>query len=454
MSDEAEAPKKPFRILALTATNVLRLSAVALDLGEGMTVIGGANGAGKSSVLGSVAMAINGADSSCQEPIRKGEESASVVLDLGDIIVERKWDAGKPSRLTVSSKEGAVYKSPQAILDRLRGAVGIDVLAWLRLKPRDQLEQLQKLVGLDLSPLNEKRANLYAERATVNKSVTALGVRFAEAPQHPEAPAELVSAADLLAEMERRERHNADVRKLRADAGVMEAARDVAAKAVAQADAEIVNLERALADARTRRLERIATHEAATGEATKMRGIADAAAESDVAAVRAQLGECEAINQRVRENAARAALGLELNAAKAASAALTSTIEGIDAEKAAALAAAPFPVPGLGFGDAGVTYQGVPFEQASSGERLRVAMAMAIASAGRLHCLLLNDASLLDDAGIALVAEMAEAAGMQILMERVGEGAECQVIIEEGAVKEVRPRKAKAAAGTPDLFAK
>ncbi|NGZ99664.1 hypothetical protein G5V59_02720 [Nocardioides sp. W3-2-3] len=46
--------------------------------------------------------------------------------------------------------------------------------------------------------------------------------------------------------------------------------------------------------------------------------------------------------------------------------------------KADALAKATFPVDGLGFDDDGVTYQGVPFAQASSAEQIRVSLAMAM----------------------------------------------------------------------------
>jgi hypothetical protein len=77
----------------------------------------------------------------------------------------------------------------------------------------------------------------------------------------------------------------------------------------------------------------------------------------------------------------------------------------------------------------------VPFAQGSSAEQLRVSVAMGLAMNPRLGVLLIRDASLLDDDSMAIVAEMAATANAQVWLERVGDGAECSVVIEDGSVR-------------------
>ena len=82
-----------------------------------------------------------------KKPIRKGEKSAKVVLDLGDLIVERKFTE-KGSYLAVTNKEGLKYPNPQKVLDALCGKLTFDPLEFARQKPEDQAKTLAALVGL------------------------------------------------------------------------------------------------------------------------------------------------------------------------------------------------------------------------------------------------------------------------------------------------------------------
>jgi hypothetical protein len=93
----------------------------------------------------------------------------------------------------------------------------------------------------------------------------------------------------------------------------------------------------------------------------------------------------------------------------------------------------------FGFGEDGITFNGLPFEQASSAEQLRVAVAMGLALNPTLRVLLIRDGSLLDAENLGMVAEMAAEADAQVWIERVGEGDECAVVIEDGHVAEKEP---------------
>lgn len=447
---------RPLTILELTASNVKRLRAVHIKPDGAAVVLGGKNGQGKSSVLDAIQMALGGKDSAPRVPVRKGEEKAEIVCDLGEIIVRRTFTAEGGTSLTVSSREGARFPSPQAMLDRLTGQLTFDPLAFSRMAPAEQSETLRRMVGLDFTALDEERAQVYAQRADVNRDGKAMAARFATMPVHADAPAAEVSSAAILAEQEKATSDAAfraaqvnDVR--RANDSVRRRATDAeeAAKRHEQATYR-ADQEASDAEAEAQRWAKIAHDKRAAvaglaeqerqakRAAVDLRKQADAlidlpdAAPVNLTAFRARLAEVESTNAKVRANAARAAAEESLNAKRAESARLTARIDAIDKEKAAAIQAAAMPVPGLGFDSDGVTLDGLPFEQASQAQQLRVSVAMGFAMNPRLRVLLIRDASLLDTESLAMVTKMAEDAGAQVWMERVEQDGATTVLIEDG----------------------
>lgn len=166
----------------------------------------------------------------------------------------------------------------------------------------------------------------------------------------------------------------------------------------------------------------------------------------DTAALLERIRGAEAINRQVRENHERQAVAAEHGVADRQSGELTTQIEAVDQQKAEAIAAARMPVQGLGFDAVGVvTLNGLPLDQASAAERLRVSVAIGLAMNPRLRVLLIRDASLLDRASMRLVADMARQAGAQLWVERVEVDEQATVLIEDGQV--VEPGERQAAAG-------
>jgi len=106
----------------------------------------------------------------------------------------------------------------------------------------------------------------------------------------------------------------------------------------------------------------------------------------------------------------------------------------LDKTKAAALAKAKFPVDGLGFDDSGVTYQNVPFDQASSAEQIRVSLGMAIALNPKLRVIRILDGSLLDDDNLKMISDAAAEHDFQVWIERVGDNGSVGIVIEDGQV--------------------
>lgn len=430
----------PLRIVKLEASNVKRLTAVAIEPDGAVVVIGGKNGAGKSSVLDSIAYALGGKELLCERPLRAGAEKGHVEVDLGDLVVRRTFTAAGGGTLTVGNKDGAVYKSPQALLDRLVGRLSFDPLEFARMDPRAQTDALRALVGLDFAEIDRQRAGFYEERTAVNRAAAQLKARLAAMPKH-DAPAEEVSVSDLVAELEAAEatRRAAEDAEEHAEG----CARGVAAyeAAVAAAEKRLAELEREIHSTRIV-LDRERAGLAAERESERKAGAAAKAAAKaivDPAPIRARIAEADGINRKVRANVEREACAADLEATTAEAERLSREIATLDAAKANALAATKFPVEGLSFDAGGVLFNGIPFAQASSAEQIRVSVAMGLAMNPRLRVLLIRDGSLLDDDAMRTLAEMAEAAGAQVWLERVGDGAECQVVIEDGHVRGEAP---------------
>lgn len=396
------------KIIKLTAENVKRLRAVEIDPDDTMQVISGRNAQGKTSVLDAIWLALGGGTASrgTARPIRDGEEQASVTLDLGDLTVTRVWKGDKTS-LTVTSADGSKYSGPQGVLDALVGRLSFDPLAFTNLSAREQREALLDLVDLDvdLADIDARRRRAFDERTEAGRQAKALG---AGAAPDPSLPREEVSAGDLIDQ----------ITSVTTLASVQQRQRD-----------DVVRLEQDVCDLEKRLVAARADLETARATCATHQTL------PDVEGLRAQLAQTEDTNRRIRDNNALRQAATLRGRRQAEYAALTDRIEALDAEKAAALARASFPVDGLGFDEDGVTYQGVPFAQASSAEQIRVSLAMAMALNPRLRVIRILDGSLLDADNLALIREMAADRDYQVWVERVADGSGMGVVIEDGQVQ-------------------
>lgn len=425
------------KIVRLTAENVKRLVAVEIAPDGNVVVIAGKNGQGKTSVLDSIWYALGGGPAArgTSKPIRDGQDHAQVTLDLGEIVVTRKWQDGAKSTLTVESKDGARFTSPQAMLDALVGRLSFDPLAFAQQDERTQLTSLLELVELpfDLDELDGQRRGLYEKRTDVGRTGKQLDGQLRGMPKPAEGcPTELVDVAALVeAHAGARARRQArDTAALRADGLKAEAER---------AGAAVVEIEAALGAARAR-LEAAARAEHAARK--------DVPAEDtipDIEAIEQQLADAENVNADVRYAAERARVAERLAEVRGEYDELTTAIEAVDERKAAGVAAATMPIDGLAFDESGVTYKGHPFKQCSAAEQLRVSLAMAMAMNPKIRVVRITDGSLLDSDNMRLIEEMASAADYQVWIERVDESGHVGVVIEDGSVASVNGKPAKAA---------
>jgi len=394
------------KIISLTAENVKRLRAVEITPDGNIVTITGRNAQGKTSVLDAIWLALGGGTASkgTIRPIRDGEEKASVRLDLGDLVVTRTW-TGDKTALTVTAADGARYTSPQGVLDALVGRLSFDPLEFTRLSPRDQVTALLDLVNLDvdLGDLAHARQVAFDHRTDIGRQGKALG----EIPAlHPGLPEQEQSASAIITELRAAEDANRDL--------------SIAEISRGNLTGRIAELERELSTAR-------GSLKAAESTLAKHPLI-------DTAEIEARLAGVEKSNVLIRENVDRVRRVGERDRLRADYDRFTATLDGLDKTRTDALAAATFPVDGLGFDDDGVTYQGVPFSQASSAEQIRVSLAMAMALNPKLRVIRILDGSLLDLDNLSLIAEMAKDNDFQVWIERVSDASGVGVVIEDGSV--------------------
>jgi predicted ATP-dependent endonuclease of OLD family len=409
------------RILRLQAENVKKLRVVEITPEGNVVHLTGPNGAGKSSVLDAIWMALAGAKAIPSHPVREGEESARIRLDLGELIVTRKFKRDGASTLTVESAEGARFPSPQAMLDSLVGSLAFDPLAFARMEPRAQLEALRKLVPLeeDVDALDRANQADYQTRTERNRLAKELEAQIAAIPVDPNLPATPVDEAALLQRMESAAQHNGQLEQRKTKRAAL-------AESIAARRQEAAEL-RARADALCR---------AADEDQAKLDRAEALPDPIDTAELRRAIERAREINRNAETQQRKDALATRLAQVLMDAERLTQQMAERTARKQAAIAAAPMTVEGLGFGEGEVLYQGLPLAQASSAEQLRVSVAIAMAANPKLRVLRVKDGGLLDEASLALLAGMAEAHDYQVWIETAGTHRP-GIVMEDGAVKQL-----------------
>lgn len=399
----------PQTIIGMHAENVMRIGLVDLKPdATGAIVIGGQNEAGKSSLINSIMFALGGASSMPERPVREGRKESVIELTTQNLNIRRLIKPDGSTRVEVTGKDGLGLGTGQAVLDCLFTDLTFDPLAFLRMKPAEQVEALRSMTGLDFTVLESKRLELYEKRRLVNADHDRVKARLASIPEIPkDTPAQEQSMSTLAAEVEKA----TQLHTLRAD--ILRKAGEL--KLGLKRWAEMAGAR--LRD--TELLDEIAS---------------DMPMGPDPDKARAALANAEATNRHVRNKLEAAKLKEEADKLERQSKNLTFEMDEIDAEKDKRTKAAKLPVDGLAFDASRLLYKGLPFEQASYAVKLKVSFGMAMAMNPKLRICLIRDGAMLDDKNRAALIEMAKEAKAQVWLEIVGEKG-ATVIMEDGAVK-------------------
>jgi len=426
--------KAPLKIIELRAENVKRLKAVRVKPDSSLIIVGGRNGAGKSSLLDSIAYALGGKDLCPTKPIRDGEERGYVYVDLGELTIERTWTEGH-SYLTVKNREGFEAKSPQALLDKLIGPLAFDPLAYMQMSTKDQATTLMKLVGLDFSELNTKRTELYDSRRLVGRDLKALLARFESSTKYEDVPDEPIFVSDLMEKLHQQEEHNRSNEEKRAELASMRTQLKDLQNQRVQTEIKIKELNQQLVKLNESLSEQIEwIHAFVADGKTKAEEVAKLV-DFPLDDIRTKIQTSDEINEKVRSNEQYEKLNIQVKQLDKQVQEATTHIDKIDTEKEQKLSKAKFPIKGLAFDDEGVTYNKIPFKQASQAEALRISVAMGLAMNPKLRVMLIRDGSLLDEKNLELIRQMAEENDAQIWLERVAKkGDQVSIMIEDGSI--------------------
>ena len=417
--------QQPMHIVRLTAQNTLNMSAIDVELNNGTVVISGKNGAGKSNFLKAIEFALDGKVlSRTVEPVKHGETSGKVVLDLGDITVTRSF-TNERSSLQISNSEGMVFKSPQAMLDKFRGHIGFDPLEFANLDAKQQKETLLKLceIPVDLDKMDADRKTIFQHRTDLNRQIKSLTAQKDAISPHTELPDIEEDSTELMTKYQQAlTLQNQDDNAKQAIETMDQAIRQKHEK-VQLMQEQMNRISQEIIDLSKRKIE-IDLH--------RQNNIPP-----DPELFKLKLARIQETNRMIREKqTCNKLIGDILELQKQTSEA-TMQIEAIDAEKTSVIENANMPVPGLGFDETGVTFEGLPLSQRSDGEKIRISIGIGMAINPTLKTLWITDASLLDDDSIAEVSKMAEEHGYQLFLEKVDSSGKMGIYIEDGEVKKV-----------------
>lgn len=413
------------KINSLELENVKRVKAVKLEPAQsGLTIVGGRNGQGKTSVLDAISWALGGNRLKPSQPHREGSATdpyLHVELTNG-LIVERK---GKTSALKVIDPAG--NKSGQNLLDQFIEALALDLPKFMESTSKEKAQTLLQIIGVGdyLFELEAKEDKLFNQRTSIGQMERQKRGAAEEMEFYHDAPAEPVSAAELIQQQQEILARNGENQRKRERVNDIEAA-----LASTEHDAQ------ALADRISELAEQLSQKNAEIDrlheELVTAKKSAAALQDESTAEIEASIAAIDETNAKVRTNAARAMAMKDADELKEQYEDLTREIESIRADKMALLADAKLPLDGLTVEKGELVYNGNAWDCMSGSDQLRVATAIVRALKPECGFVLVDKLEQFDPQTLQEFGAWAESQDLQIIGTRVSTGDECSIVIEDG----------------------
>lgn len=416
-------------IISLTVENIKKIRAVTIRPHGGFVEITGRNGQGKSTVLDAIWWALKGKDNIQAAPIRNGEKSGKITLELQDYLVERTFRRNElgddyTTKITVTTKDKARMSSPQAVLDGFTGMLGFDPLAFMRQTPKEQYDTLRGLCRLevDVEELDRQYKELFAQRTEINRDVKVCQARLSNMQIPDNAPTERVDVAVLVDKVNEINAANSAVQQKQRMRQTLLADNVRRGDETARLKARLAEIERET--------------EQANGQIKAITEYLQGHKIQDASVYSEKIKQAEQINSIMDLRDNRALEEKALRTAQKTADDLTAQMQGLQERKRAAIESAKLPVTGLEFGEGELLLNGVPLAQLSAAEQLKLSMDIAMAENPKLRVILLKDASLLDAQSMDYIRQRAEAEGYQVWAERVASEGAVGFVIEDGELKQ------------------
>ena len=406
------------KITQFEAENVKRIKALTLTPeATGLTVIGGRNNQGKTSALDAIMWALGGERYRPSHAKRDGSllpPRMKVKLNNG-VVAER---TGKNSDLKVTDATGK--RAGQTLLNSFIEQFALDLPKFLSSTPKEKAQILLGVIGLQeqVTALEQKEQELYNERRAVGQIADQKAKYAKELPEYPEAPAEPVSAYELIRRQQAILAQNGENQRKRERAVSLAAERDRLGKELALLEERYKAV---CADCETAAKDALDLLDEATDE------------------LEASIRDIEATNAKVRTNQDKARAEAEARDYGDRYTLLTEEIEAVRKEKRDLLQGADLPLPGLSVEDGALTYQGQPWDCMSGSDQLKVSAAIVRALNPECGFVLLDKLEQMDLETLREFGAWMESEGLQGIATRVSTGGECSIIIEDGTAVEAEP---------------
>jgi DNA repair exonuclease SbcCD ATPase subunit len=432
------------QVIKYEAHNVLGVKDIKFDLaGRHLFLVGGANGQGKSSALTALIMALAGKSGMTDYPeiaLRKGQKKGKVTIELTgaadlmesksitvELSLRQKPSGAIVEEFRVLDSAGEEAPEPRKLLQRLFTLRAFDPLAFERMKPKEKATLVQEMLGLDLSKYDKEYQKVFAERTDLGRDGKKLAAQLEAAVKHDDAPKEEVKVVELMGTLDKlqaKSKERSEMAKL-ADDLVHEQKR--LCKEANEA------LQKTLENAK---LKIAAAQKGEKNVLETIKSLPDPSAE--IASVKEQIAKADETNRKVRENQAYDKLEKEVKKSRGDYQQLSDRLKEIQEERAEMVAKAEWPIKGMELNEDGLLMNGLPFEQASTSQRIMASVAVGMALNPKLRLLVCQHGSDLDNDTLDALDAVVKAGDFQCLIEIVTRSKEdeerCAVVIADGEV--------------------
>ena len=410
------------KINKLEIENVKRIKAVKIEpTANGLTIVGGNNNQGKTSVLDSIAWALGGEKyrpSKAQRDDSTIPPTLHIVMSNG-LVVERK---GKNSSLKVTDPTG--NKAGQQLLNEFVEQLALDLPKFMESSGKEKAQTLLKIIGVgdQLEVLDKKEKELYNNRLAIGQIADRKRKFADEQPYYPEAPKELISPSELIKQQQEilarngeNQRKREQVEKYKSSVFFIRQSVDSMREQLEQEEQKLKEAEENL---------RIAQMNASDLQ------------DESTDELEESLANIEEINRKVRANMDKDKAEDDALGYKNQYNALTAEIDKTRREKTDLLQSAELPLPELSVKDGELIYKGQQWDNMSGSDRLKVSTAIVRKLNPKCGFVLLDKLEQMDLDTLQEFGQWLEQEGLQAIATRVSTGDECSIIIEDGYVKD------------------
>ena len=410
------------KINKLEIENVKRVKAVQIEpTADGLTVVGGKNGQGKTSVLDSIAWALGGNSYKPSNPHREGSVVAPMIriqLDNG-LIVERKGDNGTLKVIDPSGK-----KAGQNLLNSFVEQFAINLPKFMEMNSKDKTKALLNTVdglGEKIYQLEQEELELYNKRRTVGQIRDQKKHYAEEQPFYKEVGNEIVSASELIKQQQEILARNGENQRKRDNLENLTAKQTLAINKKAELERQLLEINNELETLET-------------DIETANKDVVDLIDES-TEELEQSIENIEEINRKVRANQDREKAEMDAEHYALEYKDLSDEIDALRQQKLDLLNGANLPLEGLSVDNGVITYKGQPWDNMSGSEQLIVATAIVRKINPQCEFVLVDKLEQMDLETLLDFANWLKDNKLQAIATRVSTGEECQIIIEDGYVK-------------------